>query len=606
MLLTLIQPLANITLDGPVSEVFVLRMRVMRGNAFSVALPFLLGLAVALGADSGFIEPASGQEKRALPDPTWTRLGLPERPTSDSGRGVGIVVLDDAALHPDLRPLGGRLRHVIVGPGGKVSLVEPLRDYKPSGGEKYTHGIETLLQMASPSFRVGDREYCGVAPGASYFVVPYAAGRRDEDGGAQRYDDRLDRALEWVVANRERWNIRVILLAIGIDYPFPPPGDSVWAGMLKDAKVYPHGRPSMTTVEEWWSGLLKSTDEYPLVRALRPAVEAGLLVVAGNGNTRTMVHLPPADYLAVGTYHDFGSAGPGARRENSDEPSGRNGDGHVRPDVLTPGYFVPNHRTAKGELAYFGKSSSGSAQVAALCAQLFARFPDSNAATIKQALILSGDSLPGSRRPGVCVNAARAIKALEDRSVGTPPFPRPPPIKIADPNLALGSGDDIERALGISVLALHPEQFQPKGEADLRRVFWRCFRDESPIVRMAASTALAAPRTPEERTQFWDAIRRESEMGVRGHLALLLLDGADADELDDWIALVADPNWTARWCAAKVLRDRWPEAPRLDYTFLPEDVARKAEPVLDWYRKLGRRSNTIGPDSRAADGVSRP
>ena len=72
-------------------------------------------------------------------------------------------------------------------------------------------------------------------------------------------------------------------------------------------------------------------------------------------------------------------------------------------------------------------------------------------------------------------------------------------------------------------------------------------------------------------------------MGVRGVLASVLLAGARGDPLDDWIPLVTDPNWSARWCAAKVLRDHHPAAPRLDHALLPEEIEEKARPVLDWY-----------------------
>jgi len=35
----------------------------------------------------------------------------------------------------------------------------------------------------------------------------------------------------------------------------------------------------------------------------------------------------------------------------------------------------------------------------------------------------------------------------------------------------------------------------------------------------------------------------------------------------------------------KVLREHYPDAPPLGHAFLPEDVEKKAEPILDWYRK---------------------
>ena len=76
-------------------------------------------------------------------------------------------------------------------------------------------------------------------------------------------------------------------------------------------------------------------------------------------------------------------------------------------------------------------------------------------------------------------------------------------------------------------------------------------------------------------------------MGVRGQLAKLLVSGAGADQLKDWISLAKDPNWSARWCVVEVLKKHYPDAPRFDYAFIPEDVERKAKPILDWYQEKG-------------------
>jgi serine protease AprX len=536
----------------------------VRANSLVLAISIVLGMGLPLGPLSILSEPAAGQNKPSPPDPTWQRLGLPESPTPESGRGVGIVVMDDDGLHPALRHLGKRLKHVTVAQDMSVSLVEPLKAYKDREDAEYTHGVRTLLQMASAPFRVRDRTYGGLAPGATYFVIPLPSFMtRSSEGTERRYrwDPRLDRALAWVVENRERWNIRVIHLSESFYSPPPPPEGPLAAG------------------------LIKNTGDYLLVHALEGAVKAGILVVNGNGNTSTENNFPPVEYLAVGAYHDSGHADPRFHRENPDEPWGRNSDGHERPDVLAPKYFVPNHRTPEGELAYFGGTSSASAQVTALCALLFARFPQADAQTIKNALIRSGDPLPGSRRPGVRVNAARAIQLLTDGSV-RPPWPRvPPPVTVTDPNSSLESKDAVERALAVSTLAWHPELFRPKDGERLRQVFWRLLGDDSPTVRKAAATALAGPESDDERRRLWDTLHRESDMGVRGKLALVLQPGAKADPLDDWIPLVTDPNWSARWSAAKVLRDHHPDAPRLDYAFLPEEIEKKALPVLGWYRK---------------------
>jgi hypothetical protein len=197
----------------------------MRANSLVFAIPIILGISLPLGLPPLLTEPAAGQEEPAPPDQTWQRLGLPESPTPESGRGVGIVQIDDDGLHPALHHLGERLKHVIVGQDMSVSLAEPLKDYKGREDAEYTHGVRGRLQMPSAPFRVRDRTYAGLAQGVTYFVIPYLTVRENgPDGRHLRYDPRLDRAIEWVVKNRERWNIRVILLTVGVDYQWRFPG----------------------------------------------------------------------------------------------------------------------------------------------------------------------------------------------------------------------------------------------------------------------------------------------------------------------------------------------------------------------------------------------
>ena len=200
------------------------------------ANPLAFGLLVAIacgppGGQTSRADPAAERDGPRLPDPTWQRLGLSEGPTLESGRGVGVVMIDDAGLHSTLVHLGDRLKHVIVDEEMNVTLVEPLRDYKPREQEDVneyhgSHGVLSLLQMAAAPFRVHDRSYIGLAPGATYFVVPYKG--RDER--------RLDRAIEWVVANRQRWNIRVILAG---GWHSPAPDDIRLDCLIKNTKEYP-------------------------------------------------------------------------------------------------------------------------------------------------------------------------------------------------------------------------------------------------------------------------------------------------------------------------------------------------------------------------------
>ena len=71
---------------------------------------------------------------------------------------------------------------------------------------------------------------------------------------------------------------------------------------------------------------------------------------------------------------------------------------------------------------------------------------------------------------------------------------------------------------------------------------------------------------------------------MRGQLATLLLGGAEADTLDEWIPLARIPNWSTRWCLVEVLRDIYPDA-LAQHAFVPEDVEKKAEPISSWYRR---------------------
>src|SRR4051812_19895121 len=106
------------------------------GSCGERAKPLAFGLLVVLafgpppGMHTSFADPAERDGLR-LPDPTWKRLGLSESPTPESGRGVGVVMIDDGGLHSALLPLGDRLKHVIVDEAMNVTLVEPLRDFKP-------------------------------------------------------------------------------------------------------------------------------------------------------------------------------------------------------------------------------------------------------------------------------------------------------------------------------------------------------------------------------------------------------------------------------------------------------------------------------------------
>jgi serine protease AprX len=170
-----------------------------------------------------------------------------------------------------------------------------------------------------------------------------------------------------------------------------------------------------------WNGLgsggwIENTAQKPYVQCLRPALEAGLLIVAGNGNTRLENELPPIDYFAVGRFNDHARL---ARRYHSpypDEPWGRNGDGHLRPDVLAPGLYLPvpwcEAKKTQSSLSYFQGTSGASSLVAGVCAHLLSLYPDLEPEQLRQALIQFGDRLPGYENPAPIINVAQTKNAI--------------------------------------------------------------------------------------------------------------------------------------------------------------------------------------------------
>ncbi|MBE7680398.1 MULTISPECIES: hypothetical protein [Paenibacillus] len=60
------------------------------------------------------------------------------------------------------------------------------------------------------------------------------------------------------------------------------------------------------------------------------------MVICSNGNTRLGNIMPPIEYFTVGGFNDRGKAERHLHLPYPDEPFGKNGDGHFRPDILAP------------------------------------------------------------------------------------------------------------------------------------------------------------------------------------------------------------------------------------------------------------------------------
>jgi serine protease AprX len=155
-----------------------------------------------------------------------------------TGAGIGVAVIDSGIVgwHDDLaRVDSGR---ALV--GQRVAAYADLTETSNGVADTYGHGTHVAGIITGSGYD-SDGEYAGVAPGAHLLVFKVL------DGEGRGHVSDVIRAIDAAVANRARYNLRVINLSIG-------------------------------------APVLESYETDPLTLAARRAVEAGLVVVAAAGN----------------------------------------------------------------------------------------------------------------------------------------------------------------------------------------------------------------------------------------------------------------------------------------------------------------------------------
>ena len=225
--------------------------------------------------------------------PTPLRVGADERYT---GRGVTIALLDSGFYpHPDLVQPSNRILHY-------ENIVDPNFDPAEIGHPDVSswHGMMTSVVAAGNGY-LSNGIYRGIASEARLVLVKVGSAQRI------RHDD-IRRGIEWVIANRERFGIRVVNISCGGDY------------------------------EESYL-----TD--PLSQAAESAVRAGMVVVcaAGNvGNSAEHAVLPPASTPAVITVGGFNDKNTLELEDNDLYHSsyGPTLDGLQKPEIVAPSIWL--------------------------------------------------------------------------------------------------------------------------------------------------------------------------------------------------------------------------------------------------------------------------
>lgn len=225
--------------------------------------------------------------------PTPKRLGASP---DFAGRGVTIAFLDSGFYpHPDLTQPVNRIAayHDVV-------TMDRVLDGDAAPEATAWHGTQTSVSAAGNGF-LSEGVYRGLASEAEVVLVKVS-----EDGRIK--PENIARGIRWAIANRDRYNIRILSISLGGDF---------------DA---PH-RESIVD------------------RAAEEAVAAGLVVIAAAGNAGCADdHLttPPANspsVIAVGGYDDHNRLEPEAFDLYCSN-YGVTADGIVKPELVAPAIWV--------------------------------------------------------------------------------------------------------------------------------------------------------------------------------------------------------------------------------------------------------------------------
>jgi serine protease AprX len=244
------------------------------------------------------------QQQLRLPFPAYPPdhvgiLPTPMRVTINpkyTGQGVTLAFLDSGFYpHPDLTRPANR---IIAYCDATAHFPEERASFGKIQATSW-HGLMTSCVAAGNGF-MSEGRFKGIAHRARLVLVK--AGNRRSRHITERD---IGRALKWVMANRERFGIRVVNISLGGDHPS--------------------------------TGKLTDVDE-----KVEEAVANGLTVVCAAGNTGTARLVPPASApsaITVGGVDDQNSLDR-ARRRMYWSSYGQGAYGVCKPDVLAPALWL--------------------------------------------------------------------------------------------------------------------------------------------------------------------------------------------------------------------------------------------------------------------------
>jgi serine protease AprX len=127
-----------------------------------------------------------------------------------TGRGVTIAFLDSGFYpHPDLTQPENRILVYADATRGRPVIKDSFNKPQVTSW----HGMMTSC-VAAGNGMLSERLYRGLATQANLVLV-----KTGNSSGRGIHDDDIQRALDWVIANQRRYNIRVVNISLGGDHP---------------------------------------------------------------------------------------------------------------------------------------------------------------------------------------------------------------------------------------------------------------------------------------------------------------------------------------------------------------------------------------------------
>ncbi len=219
--------------------------------------------------------------------PTAEKLNADTRFT---GKGVTVAFLDSGFYpHADFAERVVKFHDISGEERSFNSIIEP-KGY-------HWHGTQTVVSCAGNG-SLSDGIYKGLASDAKLVLVKVSDGGRISD-------ESIEKGLQWITKNREKYNIRVLNMSLGGDM------DASFA-------------------------------ESPINQLAEELINCGVCITVAAGNTDESHSIPPANspsVITVGGFSDenqFSENGFDLYHSNF----GKTADGLIKPEIIAPAMFV--------------------------------------------------------------------------------------------------------------------------------------------------------------------------------------------------------------------------------------------------------------------------